>query len=405
MAGINYRELRSLVEHKGVDGACTHLSEAMSPDAGSGRIRPEDFSIRSLFEELVTNGSGSVVGPDVLRECFDMRGPRKNLSILEAAGAVSTTAFSNITGQIFYNKFLEGYQQEAFVVTSLIPTVSTMLSGEKMPGITGIGDQATVVAEGQSFPLAGVGEDYVETPQTLKRGLIVPVTKEAVFFDRTGQLLQRASAVGEAVGIAKEKRAINCLIDQNSTAHRYKWRGTTYATYQTSSPWINKKTSNGLVDWTNIDAAEQLLANMTDPNTGEPIAVKADTIVVTPQKYQAAVMALRANGVTINQGGYATSGTLMATATVNPVGGGPYSGTYKIVSSRFIPPQLATDTDWFLCNPARAFACMENWPIQVKMAPPNSEQEFNNDIVYRYRADERSAYATIEPRLAVWNVA
>lgn len=402
MPSINHRELHRRVELDGLDKTVGHISEAIE----AKQLKPEDFSIRSLFENLVVNGQGDVVGRDVLNECFDPRNVSgKSMSIMEAAGAVSSTAFNKITGQIFYNKIMQGSQSEAFTITNLIPTVPTTLSGERIPGIGGIGDQAQTVAEGQSYPLAGVGQDYIDTPQTVKKGEIVAVTKEAVFFDRTGLLLMRAQKVGESLGINKEKRAINCLVDQNSTAHRYKWRDVTYATYQTSTPWINKTTSNGLVDWQSFNNAEKLLAAMVDPNTGEPMVAMADTVICAPEKFGAALMALNAMGATINQGGYATSGTLYATATLNPVGKTPYSGNYKLVSSRFIPPQLATDTDWFLGAPGQAFAYMENWPITVTQAPAGSALEFSNDIVYQFKASERGAYATLEPRLMTWNVA
>ena len=36
-----------------------------------------------------------------------------------------------------------------------------------------------------------------------------------------------------------------------------------------------------------------------------------------------------------------------------------------------------------------AFAYMENWPITVVQAPANSEAEFNQDIVARFKASER----------------
>jgi hypothetical protein len=42
---------------------------------------------------------------------------------------------------------------------------------------------------------------------------------------------------------------------------------------------------------------------------------------------------------------------------------------------------------------------MVNWPLQTKQAPPNSHDEFHRDIVQQYRADERGAYAVIEPRV------
>ena len=44
---------------------------------------------------------------------------------------------------------------------------------------------------------------------------------------------------------------------------------------------------------------------------------------------------------------------------------------------------------------------MENWPITVTQAPANSEAEFNQDIVLRFKASERGAAAVIDPRYVV----
>ena len=81
------------------------------------------------------------------------------------------------------------------------------------------------------YPHLGFGEDYIETPSTTKRGFIVPVTKEAIFFDRTHLVLSRAAEVGEVLGLNKEKRLIDLVI---GVTNNYKWKGTTYNTYQTS---------------------------------------------------------------------------------------------------------------------------------------------------------------------------
>ncbi len=359
-----------------------------------------------MFEAFVVNPDGEQVGKDVLEELFNPNRPHshKTFTAMEAAGAVSSDAFSNIAGQVLYNAYLEGYQAESFVFTQLIPTVNTMFERERIPGISDIGDKALIVAETESFPLAGVNEDYIDTPQTIKRGIIVPVTKEAVFFDRTGQMLERCRKVGEVVGINKEKRAIDCMIDENTTNHRYKWRGSTYATYQTASPWINDKTSNGLVDWTNVDAAEQFLASMTDPNTGEPIMVMADTLMVNPQLEKAALRILNATGVVTHAGGYNASTTVYGTNQgSNPVGSGQYSARYRLVSSRLMPTRTGTDTDWYLGSPAKALAYMQNWPITLSQAPPNSEEEFQRDIVYRFKASERGAFVVKDPRYLVRN--
>ena len=46
---------------------------------------------------------------------------------------------------------------------------------------------------------------------------------------------------------------------------------------------------------------------------------------------------------------------------------------------------------------------MENWPITVTQAPPNSEAEFTHDIVARFKASERGAAAVLNPRYVVKN--
>ena len=74
---------------------------------------------------------------------------------------------------------------------------------------------------------------------------------------------------------------------------------------------------------------------------------------------------------------------------------------YRIVTSRLLRAGMATDTTWFLGSPAKAFAYMENWPIGVEQSNENSEAGFLQDIVVRYKASERGAAATLEPRVMV----
>ena len=129
------------------------------------------------------------------------------------------------------------------------------------------------------YPSLGFGEDYIDTPQTTKRGFIVPVTKEAIFFDRTHLILQRAAEVGEVLGLNKEKRLLDLLV---GTTNNYTWKGAAYNTYSAAGTgvapdgnWVNQLTDE-LVDWTDVDAAEQLFANILDPNTGEPVLIAGD---------------------------------------------------------------------------------------------------------------------------------
>ena len=366
--------------------------EAFIRDLQSGAIKPHEFSIAELFEALVKDGRE-------LRRLFDPRlGPTNILH--EAGGAVASSDFSSITVQIVYSRMMQDLTPENYPFQSLFPNQPTSLSGEKIPGIANLGDLAEVVAENEDYPLMGTSEDYIVTPETKKRGFIVPITKEAIFFDRTGLLLQKCGKVGDSLMLNKEKRAIDCLIDENTTAHRYNWRGTTYASYQATTPWINVNTSNGLEDWTDLDDCEQIFNAITDPNTGEPVVVEANTIVVTKQNEKIAERVVNATEIVVHVGGYATSGNLSDTKVANP-----YRSKYRVVSSRLLAARAATDTDWWLGDPSKYAVYMENWPITVTQAPAGNSDDFNRDIVTKFKCSERGQYAVVEPRVMVENQA
>ena len=243
-------------------------------------MKPEDFSIRELAEVTLS--------PERVRQMDPRQG---GACLLEAGDGVDVTAFSNITGQVVQAKILEAYAQEAFVLSRLVETIPTRLDGERIPGIGRISDEVAEVQPGMPYPSLGFGEDYIDTPQTTKHGFIVPVTKEAIFFDRTHLVLQRAAEVGEVLGLNKEKRLIDLLI---GATNNYKWKGAAYNTYSSTGTgvapdgnWVNQMTEE-LVDWTDVDAAEQLFADILDPNTGEPVLIQATTVLVMPAYRHAA---------------------------------------------------------------------------------------------------------------------
>jgi hypothetical protein len=386
VATIKYRELRRRYELDGPQSTVKHLSEAL----GQGHLKPEDFSLRDLAETLVPDG----------HQWVRMLDPRNSggVSLLEAGEGIDVTAFLNITGQVIYAKILEAYSQEAFVVSRLVDTIPTRLDGEKIPGIGRLRDEVTEVHPGMPYPSLGFGEDYIETPSTTKHGLIVPVTREAIFFDRTNLVLGRAAEVGEVLGLNKEKRLIDLAI--GATNH-YKWKGTAYNTYYAEGaggPWVNVLADNELVDWTDVDAAEQLFAEILDPNTGEPVLVRPTTVLVMPAYRHAANRVFKAAEIT-----YTASGSPTATTAANPL------GNYRVLDSRLVYRRIiasgvevaAAKQWWFLGDFRRAFAYMENWPITVTQSPSNSEADFNQDIVVRFKASERGAAAVLNPRYVV----
>ncbi len=384
MPTIKYKELKRRYELDGPEKTVHHLSEALSKN----ELTPEDFSIRDLAESMVPDG----------REWVDQMSPKYgSVPVTESTDGIDVTAFMNITGQLIYNKILESYRGESFVLSKAVTTIPTRLDGERIPGVGAIRDEVAEIHPGMPYPNLGFGEDYIDTPSTTKRGLIVPVTREAIFFDRTHLILSRAAEVGEILALNKEKRIADMILGLTSL---YKWRGTTYSTYysgsQSTDPWANLLASNELVDESDVDSAENLFANMLDPNTDEPVLIEPDTVLVMPAKRYTA------NEIFQNQKLVYSNGNLRSV-------GNPFK-EYRVLCSRIAWRQLlATDpnseTDlakyWFMGNFSKAFAYMENWPITVTHSARGSEADFNQDIVVRYKASERGTPAVLNPRYVV----
>jgi hypothetical protein len=185
---------------------------------------------------------------------------------------VDVSAFSNITGQIFYNRILEGWKNATLVSEQLTERVPTTLDGEKMPWLSHVISEGEPIHPGMPYPEANFGERYVTTPSTTKYGLIVSVTKEMIFFDRTGQSLRAAGETGFKLGYNKEKRVLNLVL---GLINNYSLNGTTYNTYLTGpqSPpaYANSQASTPLVDYTSIQAAITLASQILDPDTGNPL--------------------------------------------------------------------------------------------------------------------------------------
>lgn len=373
------QELKRMYETLGAAATVRRLREAID----AKHLAPEDFSVRQLAEALIPDG----------REFVNLLGPQKSggFRIMEAGDAVDLATFSNITGQIVFSKVQEAFEMDYFIGEQLVTVQQTQFSGEKIPGMGRIGDEAEVVDESKPYPLAGFNEEYVETPATTKRGLIVPVSKETIFFDRTNLLLQRAGEVGEFLGLNKEKRILDTVLGITNT---YKRNGTTTNTYLAAGAYVNVQAANALVDWQQIEKAELLLDGITDPNTGEAVLVAADTIIVPSALKYTAMRILNATEVRHVD-------NTVAAGRVQTLYANPLTTNYNIVSSRLVRQRVGDSTTWFLGAPKKAFAYMQNWPITVVQAPNNSEAEFMQDIVVRYKASERGVPAVLEPRYMV----
>ncbi len=383
-----------------------HLKDALA----TGQLRPREFKLPRLLEAFLPGSREWVQHSDKSGEPFSVL-----LEGGDGSSAVGYSDFSNITGQIFFTEVKEKYDSEEFVFTKEITSkASTIQDIEKIPGISRIGADASVVDEGMNYPRAGVSEDYQEVAYKRKRGRILEVTTEAVKGDRTGELLDRCGELGYFEGLGLEKRVIDAVIDQNTGAasaylggHRYTWKGTAYATFQTSTPWINSKTSNALVDETNVDSAWQQMAQVTDPYTGEPILIQPDVLIVAPQLAFQANRLLAVTEFRRTDPGYAT--TANPVQTVGPPALSRVVPGLRVLTSRLLYARMntasETTSDWFLGNIKRGIHRYYNWDIVTTQRGTGTEAEFERDVVMQFKASVKDTVSVFEPRLLQKNAA
>jgi hypothetical protein len=384
---MNYARLIELHDNETREGLREVLKE--------GRLDLE-VDLGRLYEECL--------GWHDFREC--RRNPRHHYGngfvrhLQEAAGAVATDRFLNITGQIMFTWVMEPYEMEEPVFSQLIPEVGPVatLQQEKIPRLTHIGDEAQLRYETDPYALAGFGEDWIYRPQIRDRGFIVPLTWEVLFEGNAKQLplQEMARKNGDWMRVNKEKRAIDCVIDENTTDHRYNWRGVKIATYGDNSgnhSWDNLQAANQLVDWSDLDNAKQLVYAITDPYTGEPLPIRLKHLIAPLGLEQTVGRILTATELRITTPGFAVSANPTQTTRDNP-----YRNALTYVSSRLLAARQATDTDWFVGDIGLYAKSFWAEKMNVLQAPPDHPDNFSRRIAQQWRVNEMQEFGVVEPR-------
>lgn len=384
MSAFNVKRLyEAAVRDKTPDRFFEDIQEALD----KGEVATRDFSVRRLFESLVEGGR------EIVEQWFYNPGERMNLR----ESGVNMAAFSRINRQLLSTESMQAYEKAAEIGSQLARTVpASSFYGERMPGIGGLGDVVEAVGEGKPYPTAGLNEDYVQLPDIEKRGVIVPITKEALIQDRTGLILEEARQVGEWMGYNKESRILSVVLGVTSTYNR-KSRGVvaTYGDNSGSHDWDNLAASNTLVDWTDIETAKLLFDGMLDPNTGTPISVSGNTLLV-PQALEFTARRI-VNATEIEHVDNQTNA-----ATIRTKSGSPLAGMgLNVITSPRISTIQGNSTTWYLGDFQKAFSYRELWPVTVTQAPASSEAEFNRDIVEQFKVSEAGVANADEPRYVI----
>lgn len=348
----------------------------------------KDFSIRDLFESFVPDG----------RDILESWNPRNEKRLIHAtmteAGPVTTDAFSNITGQIFFTAVMDTFTLAKYMADRVTRTVPTEFQDEeKIAGISTPGDAASAIGQAQPYPEVGLSEEFVITPEKIKEGYILSLTKEDIMADRTGVLLDRANKGTEMMATNKEKRVLDTVLGVTDSYRRKNGAAQgTYGNTHTNGDFDNLSAST-LIDYTDIEDALLLFDAINDPNTGEKVAIEPTQVIVPSALLL--TMGSILNATQVERVDNSTAAGTLRTTFGNPV------RSYETLSNALVNDRLSSTTAWFIGDFQRAFSYMENWPITTTEERENGPSNFTHDIVMRFKVSEKGVPAVIEPRYVV----
>lgn len=203
-----------------------------------------------------------------------------NLSSTRACSEAMTTGlFPKAADQWAVAAVQKGYEYGMGDAAKLVTEDNATAEDTPVIGFTA-GDEPAQTPDGMPFEET----DFVEKYSMIKSyvfGKIVRITRRAVKFDRTGQILRRAQEVGRKLGKHRADFIVTKVCDQSciaygeatdvaDTAYRYLGeRSSNYAVYANSHTNIDGQTNDTLaagatLTFANIAACYPMFAAMTD---------------------------------------------------------------------------------------------------------------------------------------------
>jgi len=361
------------------------------PNGQRKRARPEDFSLRSLWEALV--------GPAESTLAFAM--DHMGYVEMPLREAVTSSAFPSAVGQLISAKVIEGYEMPGAIGDELVTVVPSKLRGERMVGFTSL-QGPKVVEEGEPYQDSTFREKFVTTTET-KRGRLLSVSEEAVFFDQTGQMLLRAQGLGNMLRANREKRIIRAVADVASTERIYRPQGVATQLYSAGNNSL-LSTATPLIDWTDIQEvlAFYALNQRDDREPGDEGG--ADPIIWMPTHILTA-QELAGTAARIVNAVEDRTNTTTATVITAGVARQLVPGL-RAVSSPFLDAAQGADqwddaSDWLIGDFKRQFIYKEIWPLQTFRQPAGNDEDFERDIVARFKVREYGDVQATDHRLVV----
>ncbi len=388
----------------GTRGFVTVMTDLLEGKDQAGKsvpkVKPEDVSVKALWEAFHGPCEQSLPG-------YARAG---RLNYLEMQEAVDSTAFPSAVGVLIAAKVMEAYQATAMIGDQLVTPMPSKLKQERIVGFTSL-EGPTEVPEGMPYQESGFQEKYVTT-DTAKKGRILEITEEAIFFDQTGQILMRAQRLGEMTAEERELTILSGVIDVGSGAPGYKdiYRpsGAAAALYSAGNSNYYSATALTGTDWTNIDTILQFAAaNLKDDRAivaeRLPIIFNPKVILVARKKMASFARILAA---TSQRSGDITSGA--GTQEVGPSIVNQIAPGLRLLSTPLLDylagiagSRYSQADDWFIGDFQRQFIWQEIWPLQTLRARQDDEASFRRDVVARFKVRYFGGVAALDNKYVI----
>jgi hypothetical protein len=286
----------------------------------------------------------------------------------------ASDAFRSVVAQFWFAEANRGFKEGLGIGDQLAETVSTALSGERIPQLT---EDKT-----------GADERYVDTPQTEKWGFTVSLTKEPVFLNRPKQFLRNGFETGFKLGYNKLNRILACVLGLTKT---FSCNGSTYDTY---SPSLDRSDIPSNCERLSLNQHDSLA---TAVGLCKRNGAEIKNLLVLPARLFHAKRLLSIESSNHKE--------LEQTEVLcSPIAYQLLTNKREVYAPKFQPisPEQANGL-WFAGDFQKAFAYMENWPLTCIQAPredPDANPK-DQDILLRLKASERGVPAVFNPE-CVW---
>jgi len=375
-------------------------------------VEANAFSIKDIAESIFGTRSD-----DELKRALGQPCPSVHVqNVLEGGLSLVPDSFLNISAfnatvsGLLEAKSLEAYNRADFLYPQLVTMMAQKTVQHKLIGLQMIAKGAIERRPGNRHSRSTFGERYVTTNPTYNRSNAIDVTREAVLYDLTGDVLSQADTIGGTMGLEKEYAILDMVLGNTNT---YVYRGTAYHTYAASTPWQNKISSNAFVDWTNLNVSKKKFKRLLDQETSQPISIVPRQVLAFPGNWENINFWLNSgNGQQRTGSAIPGSGGSASTSFAQQVGNGsvPSNSGLTLLPVSIYGDKRLTDSDggnlaaadadqiWYVGDFKKAFAWTYNQPLTTIQVTGSDYESADRGLVLSIFLDEIGSPTVVEPR-------